>query len=251
MTEQSKTFKLSNRFITNRRRLMMGFTAAIVGCIILVMLVAENFDFQRIGATQLYFVIGFSGIILSAIFVMGIFMERRWRQFRLHLRSGELVIEASGSKQEVAWENITKVRIMTSKLGEPRGLEIRSKSGRPMLLFGIESMTDIVRQVQSKLPSTAVTESKRQWFDWENQWPMIAIVTCSLVIGLLIAVTGGHFGGESVKDALFGILSAALGSYILICGPISRTNPGFRKFEIFFGFLTLIGGLIHLMSALW
>ena len=251
MTEQSKTFKLSDRFLTNRRRLMVFATAVIVGCIFLVMLVAEDFDLQRIGAAQLYFVIGFSGVILSAIFVMGIFMERRWRQFRLHLRSGELVMEASGSRQEVAWENITNLRILTSKLGEPRGLEIRSKSQRPMLLFGIEPMTDIVRQVQSKLPSTAVTESKRQWFDWENQWPMIAVVTCSLVIGLLIAVTGDHFGGESVKDALFGILSAVLGVCILIYGPISRTNPGFRKLEIFFGFFTLIGGLIHLMSALW
>jgi hypothetical protein len=159
---------------------------------------------------------------------------RQFRQLKLHLGPDGLVREAGARSQRIAWSHITKVRVRQDHSGEPRVVEIFTAGRRPLALFGFEPVNEVVRVVQAKLPSTVQIETKQAWLDWENPFIKVAVIVATVLVIVVM-----------YRIEAFGLVyQLAAGIMFLAYGPISRIFPRFRKWEIGFGVLVLVGGLV-------
>lgn len=165
------------------------------------------------------------------------------------MHPGKLVREAGAARQEVAWEDITRLRIFTNRQGEPRFLEVASRRERPLSLFGIEPMSDLARLVQARVPSTALVESKRQWLDWENPWLKTSAIFFVMIAGLLIFAAAYRFAGRDFYNIAVGLLFCGAGVLSLVYRPVSKSNPAFNKYEIVWGSAMAVFGLIRVALA--
>jgi hypothetical protein len=157
---------------------------------------------------------------------------------KLHLGPIGLVLEAGAWRREIAWHSINKVRIQQDPRGEPLAVEVFTASGRPLLLF-FEQLAEIVRLVQARLPETARIETKRARLDWKNPIVMAStFVLLFVVFALLFKVVHGDFFSI--------VINLAVGVYLLVFDPLSRTDPYCRKWDVGGGVCLLLSGLVRL-----
>lgn len=252
MASQTNTFKLSDRFVTDRWQLVILQAFVILVCAILTMLIAENFEVQKMSIAQVIIWLGITGVIIILVFLIGLFMDRRWRQLTIHLSPEGLVREVGTARQEVAWENVTRLHIRTNSRDDPVALKVVSKFKRPMVLVGVDPMIDLVRAVQSKLPVTAIFESKRgrlpgvEWNPWARAGFIGGLVLLFISSFYMVATTD-EFNRVYSTNLYFTVM----GALFIFHGFTDRTHPAFRDLrglEIIGGGLMLVVGLTRLVK---
>jgi hypothetical protein len=182
------------------------------------------------------------------IIVQNSYIFSRWRQMTLYVETDGLVREAGAVRQKVLWDSITKVRFRHSPRDELRAIEVYTPNGSPVTLFGYEPMSEIAGLIKDRVPATAQIETKRQWLDWENPLIVAAgILTAGLVFEALRRIAG-----QAIFVNLSSLASIAFGIFFLTYGPLSRTNPNLRKWEVVLGaliiMLTSIGLIIKVVE---
>jgi hypothetical protein len=243
MSTEPKTFDFSERFLAERRRVMNVIAATMVALMLFGMLTAMDFDMRRLVAST-PILVGIAALILTIFFVQTRYIFNRWRQMKLHFGPDGLIREAGAIQQTVTWDSITKVCFRYNPRGEPRAAEIFTAHGRPLALFGYESMSEVFGLIKDSIPPTAQVKIKRQWLNREN--PLV-IVSIAVVIVLLLEVIR-RIGGGFVYENINSLIQIALGVSFLFYGPLSRTNPNFRRWEIAVGVLIMVSALITLIT---
>ncbi len=246
MVDERQVFAISERFLRTRRRLIVVVSTTMVVLLLVAFgyyAYATKLEPEKMASLALALAITL-GIFLVVCILTSFFMLRQFRQLKLHLGPDALVREAGARPQRIAWSDITKVRVRQVPSGEPRTVEIFTTGRRPLVLFGFEPVDEVVRVVQAKLPPTVQVETKQALLDWENPFVMVALsATLFLVIAVVFGVAH-RTAGQTVIDAIDLVFQLALGILFLAYGPISRAFPRFRKWEIGFGVLILVGVLI-------
>lgn len=232
---EARTYRFSESFIANRRRLLVILAIVLTGAVALSALAAADFDLQRIDAARIGVALAMTAALLAIVFAIGFFVERGWRRFTLRLDDDGLVREAGATRQRVAWADVTALRVRNDGRGHPRLVEIFSRTARPMQLAGLDSMDGLVRALRARLPADADAATRRQWFDWQNLWVIGGLFAAAALTGLAVAWTDLDAGGEAVRAWARVLWPAAMGAFFLLYAPMSRANPGFRTLEVVIG----------------
>ena len=237
-----QTFAFSERYLANRRRFVYLLAAPWVIFIVFEMLTMAGFVVSPglVIVTILIFII----IILETRYTHG-----QWRQMRLHIGPDGLVLETGRVQQTVTWDSITKVRFRIDRRGETRAIDVFVANGSPLLLFGFERMSEVVRLMEEGIPSTVQAEIKRQWLDlnWNSPLAIGSLVIVPVVLVMeAIRRIGGKAAYENI-NALVPLIPFALGLYFLSRGLLSRTNPKPRKWDdIAIGILVTVAALVFM-----
>ncbi|MFQ5799655.1 MAG: hypothetical protein ACE5H0_13320 [Bacteroidota bacterium] len=242
MVDQRQVFAISEHFLRTRRRLIvvLAMTMFILVPFFVAIENGMNFESGEMASLALSVAI-LLGLILAVFVLVGHYTFRRFRQLKLYLGPDGLAREAGATRQEMAWGDITKARVRRNPRGEPRAVEIFTTGGRPLALFGFEPAAEVVRLVQERLPPMAQVETKRARLDWENPFITVAgIAAVVLVFGVVRWIAGW-----AVFESIILVIQLASGIFFLAYGPVSRTFPGFRKWEVGLGVLILVLVLVQ------
>jgi hypothetical protein len=224
MSVQAQRFDFSERVLSERKRFMFIVTATMFVLALLVSLASVDFDMRRWTPGAPGLVIALSlGAVLTLFLIT--FRWNQWRQTRLYLDS--------------------TVRIHQSPRGETRAIDVFTTKGRPLTLFGFEPMAEVERLMRDGILSTITVEVVRSRLDWAN--PFVTVFGAAIAALVLEAQ---RRPGLTVSELIQASVHFAFGTYFLY-GPVSRTNPGFRKAEIGLGVLFLASALFRVMSLLY
>jgi hypothetical protein len=225
MSVCSATFGISNRVFGNIKRLNMVMAVTLTLVCLIAMLVASHFQAQYWGLFALVSLVVFVAILLIGTLTTRIIVKR-WRQMSLQLGP-------------ISWDSVTKVRFHQRSSGELRAIEVYSRDGSPLSLFGFESMPEVAECIKEHIPSTVRVESKRHRLDMDKPVTLVAtMVLAALCFGAIYRI-----GGQIIAENLTSLIQLALGVFFLGYGPLSRQNPNLRKWEIGLGIFIIVAAL--------
>lgn len=242
MIDDSQTFNISERFLRYERRFFIVFLVTIIAAFLFSNIITGNFESSQLIFAPL--VVAFAGLL----YVGKQLVLDKLSLVKLHLTTQILIRESPDTmSQKVTFDDVTKLRVREKPDGKVQSVEIYTgKQWRPlMVLYGFEQMSEIVRLIQTQLPSTAQIKTKRTWLDLNNLFVMIPLMTITVLALEFLR----QFGTESLRENISSLISLALGVSFLIYGSLSRTFPKFRKWEIVIGLLNLVVGIGGLLSG--
>jgi len=235
------TFGISNRLFGSVKRLNVVVAATLTVVGLIAMLGASRFQAQYWGLFALVSVVVFVVILLICALTTRIIVSR-WRQMSLQLGPSELVRESGAVRQAISWDSVTKVRFHHNSSGDLRTIEVYTRNGSPLSLFGFESMPEVAECIREHISSTVQVESKRHRLDMDKPVTLVAtIVLAALCFGAIYGI-----GGQVIAENLTSLIQIALGIFFLGYGPLSRPNPNLRKWEIGLGVFIIAAGLFAL-----
>jgi hypothetical protein len=242
MSVYPATFGFSENSLTNRQGFNCIVAATMAAIAFIVMFSASHFQVQYLGMFALVCVIVFVSIWL--IFVLQTrYIVKRWRQMSLHVGPDGLVRDSGTVRQAVSWESITNVRFHHDPRGEPLAIEVFAANGPPLMLSGFESMSDVAALIKEHLPLTAKQDVIRQRLDPKNTM----VIVCTMVLAAIVFEAVRRIGGEASLMGLVALIQIALGIFFVAFGPLSRTNPNLRRWEIIMGAVIIIAGSVSLI----
>ncbi len=242
MSVYPATFGFSEHALTNRRGFNCIVAATMAAIAFIVMFSASSFQVQYLGLFALVCVITFVSIWL--IFVLATrYVVKRWRQMSLHVGSDGLARDSGTVRQTVSWDSITNVRFHNDPRGEPRTIEVFNTNGPPLVLSGFESMSEVAAMIKESLPLTAKLDVIRQRLDRKNT----LVIVGAMVLAAFVFEAIRRIGGEMSLMSLVALMQIALGIFFVTLGPLSRTNPNLRRWEIIMGALIIIAGSVSLI----
>ncbi len=104
-------------------------------------------------------------------------------------------------------------------------------------------MSEVAELIKEHIPSTAQVESQRHKLDMENPVIMVVvIVLAALSFGAIYKIAG-----ETISQSLTSFILIAVGIFFLGYGPLSRTNPKLRRWEIGLGVFIVATALVALI----
>jgi len=242
MSVYPATFGFSEHSLTNRQGFNCIVAATLAAIAFIVMFSASHFQVQYLGLFALVCVIVFVSIWL--IFVLQTrYVVKRWRQMSLHVGPDGLVRDSGTVRQTVSWDSITSVRFHHDPRGEPRSIEVFSANDPPLMLLGFESMSEVAALIKEHLPLTAKLDVIRQRLDRKNT----VVIVCTMVLAAFVFEAFRRIAGETSLMSLVALMQIALGIFFVTLGPLSRTNPNLRRWEIIMGSLIIIAGSVSLI----
>jgi predicted RND superfamily exporter protein len=242
MSVYPATFGFSENSLTNRRGFNCIVAATFAAIAFITMFSASHFQVQYLGLFALVCVVVFVAIWL--IFVLATrYVVKRWRQMSLHVGTDGLVRDSGTVRQTVSWDSITNVRFHHDPRGEPRTIEVFSANGPPLRLYGFESMSEVAALIKEHLPLTAKLDVIRQRLDRKNT----VVIVCTIVLAGLVFEAIRRIAGETSLMSLVALMQIVLGIFFVTLGPLSRTNPNLRRWEIIMGALITIAGSVSLI----
>jgi len=246
-----RTYQPSDRYIAFTRRTLVSAGIVILSVTGFLMLARADFDLDQITVIRLVTWVIIGGA-LCVYFLVGAKITARslGQKYKLDLNARELVLESRGTRTEISWDDITKLHVLTDGLGEPMGVDIWSKTKRPLRLIGYEDKSDLVRTIESRAPLDASIQHKRKWMDWRNPWTLFAPVGSAISVGLLIEFNR-RFGGENILEGLLSVICVSFGAYLLFRKPISKEDPSYKAAEVITASVFLVLGLLMLISPIW
>ncbi len=232
------TFGISNRLFGNIKRLNVVIALTLTAVGLIAMLGASHFQAQYWGLFALVSVVVFVAILLISTLTTRIMVER-WRQMSLQFGPSELVRRSGAVRQAISWDSVTKVRFHHNSSGELRAIEVYTRNGSPLSLFGFESMSEVAQCIREHIPSTVQLENKRHRLGMDKPVTLVATMAlAALCFGAIYRI-----GGQVIAENLTSLIQIALGIFFLGYGPLSRPNPNLRKWEIGLGVLIIAAAL--------
>jgi hypothetical protein len=237
----TRVFDFSEETIVKRKRLMATMCAsALLMLLGLSLLVMKRNEWPR-----LFGVFSFLGVLLAIeIVVLSRFMFKRFRQMRLCVDDLHLVRECGKTKQVVSWNQIMKMHKTQKPNREVYRIVIFPVNGQPLNIAGFESMPQVVKEIESRLPSATQVKTKTDPLDFERPLVMVGL----MMAGIYSMISFYRSVGPRTGHRLEMLLLPGLGLFIIFRQPSSRLNPGFRKFELAAGVLMLLLGAFTLIS---
>jgi predicted RND superfamily exporter protein len=242
MSVYPATFGFSEHSLTNRRGFNCIVAATMAAIAFIAMFSASHFQVQYLGLFALVCVIVFVSIWL--IFVLQTrYIVKRWRQMSLQVGTDGLVRDSGTVRQTVSWDSITNVRFHNDPRGEPRTIEVFTTNGPPLMLSGFESMSEVGAMIKESLPLTAKQDVIRQRLDRKNT----VVIVSAMVLAAIVFEAIRRIAGETSLMSLVALIQIALGIFFVAFGPLSRTNPNLRRWEIIMGSIIILAGLVSLI----
>ena len=195
MASQEKTFSASEQLLADLR---YSSTVQVVNIVFFSLFLVWKLSWKSFARGELSLFAVVPVLVIGICFVDWIFRSwtlartlRLFRQMKLRIGTDGLVYDSFGVFNktiihEVAWDSIRKVDSVEDLRGEPASARIATTSARPFSVYGLESMAEIVRMVQCRLPLTAEITTRRQRVDRHDPATNYIVGVASMLLPLAI-----------------------------------------------------------------
>jgi len=169
---------------------------------------------------------------------------RAWGETKLHVRPEGVVQETPRAWQEVPWEKITEVRVRQDSRGLPRAVEIFTGKELALMVAGLDSMPEIVRQIQEGLPAATRVEVIEATGE-RKSWLAAAGLLAALLIAMTLASVALSRWSEGVATPV-DVFIAGTGVYLMAVSRwTSRLDRDARRSLLLSGLLLLGCSLVY------
>jgi len=228
MNEATERFVFSEETIRRRRKLLIAVGAGLIPGV-MVPFVMEVPAANRMEALLICFA---SAALFALIFVVeSWWMFRQLRAMSLEVLGACVVRHSASASEQIPWSEITSVTKRLNPRGVIRSIEVCKASGRPVTLWGFEPMAKLADLIDARLPETVRRKIKRSRVNFES--PLVMFLYC-LAIGCALFVLR-RSTGQALYENLNLLFMLFVGVAFPMYGPLSRSNPSFRKYELILG----------------
>lgn len=218
-------------------------TAASVPCIFLVMLLTTN-----IMPVVLLAASGVSTVLIVGLAaVQTRLINKSMGAMKVLVEDDRIVKRYAGGEQSLTWDDIASVDVKENPRGECAHIKIRGKDRDEIHLFGFERMREIADTIAENTSAEVALETRRGKLDHES--PIWGILGGAAA---LVAITVGRVRGAHIDDLFEFVFSGAVAFYLLVYRPMTKHNPGWKRYETLCGVcmtLVAINKLIEMFTA--
>lgn len=158
-----------------------------------------------------------------------------------------IVKHYAGGEQSLAWSDVSGVDVRENPRGDCVYIKLRSRDKKSIHLAGFERMHELVEVIRQNAPDYVAAETKRSKTDPESPvWAVMGGATA------LAAIAFGRVRGAHFDDIFEFAITGGIGFYLLVYRPMTKQNPGWKRFEILCGvcmILIAVTKVIKIFSA--
>jgi hypothetical protein len=224
-------FDFSENGLKKRQRFLWIMILASEPCILLVILLTTDI---RTGMLVTPFAVA-AVLTVSLVAVQMRSMNKSMRAMRVLVDDAGIVKRHAGGEQSLAWKDVVGVDVRENPQGDCVYIKVRSKEKNSVHLLGFERMYEIAELIRQNVSDHVAVETRRGKMDHES--PVWGILGGAVA---LVAIAFGRVRGAHFDDIFEFALCGAVALYLLVYRPMTKSNAGWKRFEILCGLCMML-----------